>query len=540
MLGGYFTPLAPAVILLLSAFVLPILMPRLPANWPARQKVRRFGAAGMVGLAILSLLGIRLTLGSDSAGQGLELLSGWNFSTTESVAALVIRADNLSLPFLVAALLALLSVALLYAAPDETASETRHWIRVAGWLALGATVCLLFVSANGLTLVYAAAFFDIVTAFYWLRRGYSNLAAARLFLALFTAASLMMANLANDNASPLLLGLALWLRLGLYPFAEATLHNRWRNQDRLGYLALSLAVGIYLTIRAASQPMPQLIVWLTAITLLFSGLLTWLWAARAGHSENNRTQLLVWVILAESLLILLAGPLDTAPAIAFGVGLVLSLVALWVTPALGKPRFGDAAWSWPYFPALFATLNLIGLPLWLGWPAQTAIYSAIFNAHSLGVALAAILGTGLAFSGLVHYWLILWQGNESNSMRSVVGVIAMTPFLIPGLGVFILATITQTNLSPVDAETAVGGIIALIAIAGATYYFRDWLLSYLKLPVEMMIEIVSLRWLFGWLEALLNGVGKIVLRIRVTLEGQHYMGWAFFVALVGTLVLLLR
>jgi hypothetical protein len=83
------------------------------------------------------------------------------------------------------------------------------------WLALGAGACFLFVSANGLTLVYALVGFDVLTMFYWLQRGQRDMSIARIFLGLFTAVGLSLASL-TAPAGAFWLDLALWLRLGLY------------------------------------------------------------------------------------------------------------------------------------------------------------------------------------------------------------------------------------------------------------------------------------------------------------------------------------
>ncbi len=545
MLGAYFSPLAPAAVLLLSVFILPVVI------LPAHRGIRNFGASGLVGVAFLSLLGIRLTPGSDAMGAGLELLSGWNFSTAESAAALTVRADTLSLPFLIVTLLVLLAVTLLRS--DAAAAENGHWTQVSGWLLMGAGACLLFVSANGLTQLYAVMVFDTFAAFYWLGRGHRNLGVARLFLGIFTAAGLILATLTPTiGAVPglLLLGLALWLRLGLYPFMEATAHAPWRSDERLAYLSLSLTVGMYLVIRVVSEPLPEIIRWLTVVAMLLGGLLTWLTgsslplAGDAGKPVGERrASLLAWLVFTEALLILAARPLATGTAIAFAVGLILSLVALWVTPALGRPRLSEGAWSWPYLPAVVATLTLIGAPLLLGLPARVAIYQSLFRIDKLTIVLIVILAEGLALSGLIRYWLILGQGNEAGGRRSVVGIVAMVPFLTPGLAPFILSAITEIELSLGGVEWSFGllGInIAIVLGAVGLGYFRGQIIDRLEIPAETMVRLIRLNWLLRWGESRLNQISKVALRVRVTLEGQHYLGWAVFTALVGALIILLR
>jgi hypothetical protein len=277
--------------------------------------------------------------------------------------------------------------------------------------------------------------------------------------------------------------------------------------------------------------------------MVMSGLLTWLTGSLAGGSLDKRLQLLVWLFLTESLLILVARPLDVGLTIAFSVGLVLSLVALWVTPALGPPRLSEAAWSWPYWPPIFATYTVVGLPLSLGWLARVAIYRVLIDAADWGILFLIIAAEALALSGLARYWFTLWQGNEISSRRSTAGIVASVPFLTPALGPFVLAAITRTDLSLTRLEPSSATwpvMIVLIVAALGLDYFRDWLINRFAIPVGSILEPVQPRWLLRWCGSQLDRFGKVVLRIRVTLEGRHYLGWAFLAALVGALVILLQ
>ncbi len=533
MLADYFSPLAPAVVLLLGAFILAIVFPRLPASWQAKGGLQYFSAPILIGLAVLALLATRLTFGQDVSGEGLELLSGWNLSTAESAAALTVRVDVLSLAFLSLTLLILFSITLaapaLAPAPDGQAQGRG----AAGWLAMGAGACLLFVSANGLTIGYAVLIFDLVTTFYWLWRGAAGLGVARLFLGLFTAGGLALATVGGAPGI-LLLSLALWLRLGLYPFIEATVHARWNDYGRLVYLALSLAVGFYLAIRVLAEPLPELVCWLVLATMLLNGLLTWL--------TDQRPSLLTRLALTIALPVLLVGTLAEGIAVAYAIGLILSLGALWVTPGLGKPKLTERAWPWPYLPAVGATLTLVGLPFSLGWPARIAIYQSLIFSENIALILVLVLAEGLALSGLLRYWRMLWSGAERDARRSVAGTVMMTPFLVPGLAPFILAIITRPELAVAGFEQPPGVFVAIgITIIGAAGlgYFRTQIIKRLKISPPLLVELVRLRWLLYWLEASLNRAGKAILRLRVFLEGQHYIGWALFTALVGVLIILL-
>lgn len=543
MFAGYFSPLAPAAILLLGAFVLSNIFPRLPRRWQTRRNVQYFGAPALVGLAGLSLLGTRLTFSADASGAGQQLVSGWNFSSAESAATLSVRADGLGLAFLSLTFLILLAVMLAYplslSGPesgrmsDVPPDSVKRWVRMSGWLAMGAAACLLFVAANGLTIGYAVFIFDLLAAIYWLRRGETGFSVARLFLGVFTASGLVLI-IINATAGILLFGLALWLRLGFYPFFETSRLTRWPDDGPLAYAALSLAVGLFLAIRGAAGSLPMLILWLTAFTMLLSGLLAWL--------AEQRAELLLRMVTTVGLSSLLGRSLAEEIMMAFALGLILSLAALWVTPGLGKPRLSEGAWSWPYLPALGATLTLIGLPWLLTWPVRSAVYQSLFQSEYVLLAMLSITAEALALSGLVRYWMLVWQVARQDERHAVAGVVIMVPFLIPGLAPFILATITKADIPTADFEQP---WVVLLAFAGVITgavslgYYRSKIIGRIYTSHVALRDWVSLTWLRSRWEKRLMHVAKFTLRIEVFLEGQHYVGWALFTALVGILIVLL-
>lgn len=538
MLGALFSPLAPAAVLLLGAFILPLVALQLASRWRAQPWLRHWSAPVLVGLGAAAVAGVRLTFGADAAGEGLELLSGWNFASADTVATLTIRADTLSLPFLLLTILILLAVTLatplILPIPPKREENVSD---LAIWLALGAGASFLFISANGLTLVYAVLGFDVLTMFYWLQRGHRELSIARIFLGLFTIAGLMLAGLGptpGDGPGALWLGLALWLRLGLYPFIETNAHGRWQDYGTLAYLALSLLIGIYLATRVLVQPLTGLMPWLFGLFMLLNGLLAWL--------SDERPELLARLLLVGTAFLVLVAPLDQGATIAYSVGLMLSVVVLWITPHLGRPRLNEGAWSWPYLPAVAATLTLVGLPFSLGWLARTTLYHALLLRDNIPLLFLVILSESLVLSGLVRYWLLLWQGDEQSERRSMVAIVVMVPFLIPGLAPLILATLTRTNLPPANfqQEAAIIGALAVTILGGLGLgYFRPTLLSRLKVNPSLLADFAGLGWLLPWWAAWLNWLGRFILRIRVVLEGRHYMGWALFTALVGILIILL-
>jgi hypothetical protein len=118
----------------------------------------------------------------------------------------------------------------------------------------------------------------------------------------------------------------------------------------------------------------------------------------------------------------------------------------------------------------------------------------------------------------------------------------MVPFLIPVFGPFMLSTLTETDLGVTRLAASSNVIIILtLLVVGAIClgYFRSQIMQGLKIPADNVAELVNLNWLLADWQRLLSWLGRFILRVRVILEGQHYIGWAIFVALIGALIILL-
>jgi hypothetical protein len=563
MFGIYLSPLAPAVTLLLGALILFIILPRLPDTWQAGPAVKYLNAPVWIGITLTTLLFIPYTPDRLGLSSTPAVLSGWSFSTADSLALLTVRADPIGLPFLIITLLVLLAVSLLtypWKSADIPESENGTlW----GWFLMASVACALFVSANGLTLIHSIMVFDGVVAAVWISYRRQGVAVARLFLAMVTVTGLTLFSAIVDQSQAvgmLFVGLSLWLRLALYPLLDTLFFRSWRGSDRLAYLSLTLLVGSYISLRIVSRPLPDTILMLTLFTMMVSGVLAWI---TLGQSRViSRQNMLNWLLLAEIQLVLLLSPVAPSVVITFTAGLILSIVALWVTPALGRPKLAESAWSWPYLPALFATITLFGLPFSLGWPLRYAVLQALSEQSMiLAVGVALFLAEVLALSSLPQYWRILWQGQDQNGRQLLVGIVAMVPFLAPVLGLFILSELTKL---PVDAPVNKLGpwlyVAGLIGGAFLARHFQPAIIARLfnrPNPAnhdasaeaglgpslqrdETGVLLANLGPLVSRLSLWLDDAGRFVLRAQVVLEGQHYVGWAIFVALLGALIILLN
>ena len=149
----------------------------------------------------------------------------------------------------------------------------------------------------------------------------------------------------------------------------------------------------------------------------------------------------------------------------------------------------------------------------------------------------------MALSSLVSYWLLLWERKAENGVQAVAAIVIMVPFLIPGLAPYILSTLTKTDLPITDVDlppAILMTLVIIVALAVTFGYYKPQIMSRLGLARDSLAEFDELL-VAAWRQgiALLDRVSKIILRIEVLLQGQHYMGWALFTALVGVVIILL-
>jgi len=535
MFINYFSPLAPAATLLLGALILFGISPR-------RSFFRRpavvFLAPAIIGITGLVLLTTRLTLGLDNNGTGLQILSGWNFAAAQSAAALAARLDLLSLLFIILISLTLLALVLRrafvfwYGNQVHLSETVSQQSQTADWLLLAAGAALFFVAANGLTLSYALVIFDVLLAVYWWKRHRLDFGLAGLFLTMVTVSGLVLQSVEARQGQTIFYG-ALWLRLGVYPWWGWSRLERHHQTDYFIYLLFSVPVGIYLFFRTGALAVPLGLFWL----ILFSMVAVGVWGALSGVRQRWLTA----VIVVESLALLLV-PLGQPVATAWVLGVLLSVAALWHVPRLGRPNFSERAWLWPYLPAAGATLTLLALPLTMVAPGRSAMYPAV--GASVSVAGTLALSEALVLSGLVGFWREIMQAKEEPSYwaDSVAGVVVMVPFLIPGLGTFIFVSVTDQPPAAFSGSNWLTGWGALVlALALPLGYFAPTIKVWLGTVAEAIMPEAefSLFEQLKWLENGFSRTGKIALRIEAWLEGQHYLGWALLVAIIGAIIFFL-
>lgn len=510
-------PLAPAVFLLLGAFLMQTVGPRLPA-------LLRYYLTLLIPAAMLPILANPNF--RSAADQAPTVLSGWGQS-----GALTLRVDGFSLVFLM--LVALLLFVLCLAEGPVPGVSGR---KVGLMFAVAAAASLIFVAANGLTASYALLLFDAVGAVFWLARRRVDLAVLRLLLSLFSAAALALFGLpAAASFSAGLLAVAWWLRLGLYPYLEAGIAEVEDDSERILWVALSTAVAIYLVARfPAGEGLPAAIYWLVALVMALNGLKGWLTA--------ERTTLLVHLALVQASLVLLAGPLAGAMAAALALTVSTGLAALWLTPRLGRPNLAERSWPWLYAAPALATLSLLGVPFTLGWIARSEIYGQALDSEYGLVVTLAVLAEGLALAGLWRYWRDLLRPAESNGLASAAGLVAAVPFLVPGVAAVVLEALTKEAAAtrfdwPLPVLLAMGAIWLWAIFLGAG---RGRWLARSPLWLGRLEQALHLEWAIAGLGRGLDYLARFILRVRLMVEGEHYLGWALLVTLTGVILWLLR
>ena len=529
----WFYPLTPAILFLLGALAVAL------ASARAKNSNQAAKIKSTIGLAISALIfgtlaaRIVFRLTSSTADPPI-IFSPWG--TGDSLST---RIDGMGVAFL------FIPVLLIIASFWPRRAQSYALL-----LALAGTVSVVFTAANGVSFSYALLAFDALGALYCLLRQRPNLALARLFLAIFTTASLMLSGLTSTaQLGGALLSLALWLRIVVFPFVEIERMGEWRmangeysqirkfaNSDSMLWLAFSTAVGVYTAGRFLTAALP-----LAVQILTLAGILLIAWLAWLGENKGQgRQKKLLRMISTQPALALLVTPLSAQATITLALGYTLALGTLWLTPRVGRPDFSERHWLWVYAAPILATLSLVGIPYTFGWAAHQEIYARLFR-HQQALLGVLIATEGIAFSALYPYWKTLLSGKDRKDTALWTALILTIPFLLPGVAGLTFSVITGLQFGGnAPATGAVGKSLGLVWLLA--FFFgigRERLLSWLKLSPRALEGPLTLTWLWPFLQRALGALSFITLQFKAVFEGGHYLGYALLVALIGLLVMIL-
>jgi hypothetical protein len=315
------------------------------------------------------------------------------------------------------------------------------------------------------------------------------------------------------------------------------------DSEAMIWLALSTAVGVYVGSRFLTVPLPPLVMGLMVMLMLLNGWLAWLEDPKSIH-----VKLLRMILLQPSLALLIA-PISPRVSITQGIVYTLSIGALWLMPSVGRPNLLERHWSWVYTAPVLATLSLIAFPATFGWISADRVYTDLILRGQQGVVVAVLLAEGISFSALYHYWRELLGGQEERDIPLQAALVLAVPFLVPWVAGLTFSVVTGLDLnSSADSPPGplVGGFQSTGIIVLATWvlavlfgYYRQAILSRMRMRPSMVEPILTLAWLWPYLYRGGDWLSRGILRLKSILEGAYYLGWAFLIGLAGILVVIL-
>jgi hypothetical protein len=570
------TPLAPAYVLLTGVALILIVGPVLA---PRRRHWLTMAISALAGLSLFFIgngypRDVQLVHIPWSASAGVQA-SQSGLVQWLGVSTLVLRLPSFE-PFLWVLMLALLAISLAEHGVVQQLSPLDQVLL----FALTAAACGVLLTGTYFTLAVALFVFDGTAAVFVLIAGRPEQAMGRLLLGVLSSAAVIgLAQgadylVAQPDELGTLFSLTIWLRLGLYPLVESQGSLDLLPPMRLGWGIVNLAVGLYLVSANAS---PWLL-WLVGATAMLHGALAWL--------EPSRERALAHTsyALAGSIL-MMAGTVGDGPSVvAASLSTLAALITLGLTsPRLGRPEPTSLRRLLPYLPPMLATASLVGVPFTLGWEGRGVLYQAIWEAGQPGVLALVVVVEGSALSVLYRYWRRLLRSapteaqtlshsdeflTEDQGSRSPEGpqspqiadgeygqdgsriwrllgaTLSSIPFLIPVLGPRLLSSVAHSALpaavlSPFPLSASLG-LVGSLLWAIFLGYGRRRLLASLPASRYALMNVLRVGWLLRGLGYALDMLGRILLRTRAVIEGEHYLGWAILLALGATLVILVR
>jgi len=506
------TPLAPAYALLLGAFLVlsvgPILAP---------QHRRRL----LVAVSALAALSLLVDAAGDLAAGGdapLRVLAEW---LGEPVVVLRSPATQ-PLAWLLMLLLVVTALA------GQARADEQYPLGQAMLLVGAAAAYGLVLAGTARTLALAWLVFQGVAALIFLIHWRSAQAMGRLLAGVLACAAVLGVSQGVDPAAlgALQLGgvfsLVVWLQVGLYPLLESEGLPGPALPVRLCWSGLNLLAGLYL----ATTGVASWVLWPALATTLLHGVLAWL--------EPSRERALVHAAhtLAGAVVVLAAAGGNAQAILAASISTLAGLLALGLTPArLGRRQLHPAA-NLAYLPPILASLTWFGLPLTLGWTGRENLYWTVWVARGpLNLAWMAIAeGAGLAV--LYRYWQLLLRPPQhperpGAALSGLAAGLAALPLLAPLTAPWLWAPTQPGPFNP-EVWTGLAGAWLWAFFLG---YGRDWLLNAI-LPIRpAVLRRLRLGWLVHGLGRVLDRLSRVLLRVRVVVEGEHYLAWAILLAI---------
>ncbi len=371
------------------------------------------------------------------------------------------------------------------------------------------------------------------------------LAVAAAVLISRTNPDLSLRAAAISPQSTLLITLAAVFRLGLFPLHYAMPSDLTIRQG-LGTLLrlLPAAVALETLSRLAAYGMPEVVrPWLVVFALaaaLVGALQLW--------NVSDARRGLVYLVISQSGVALLAGLWDTATGALSMTAIALSLILSGALIYLSSGHDEQRVWStgWP----LAGLAALAGVPATLGFMGVGHLYGDLLAAGGFGwlVLIGLLASQAILIAGL--FFASFWPGQplevEPALLAAYFGGLSLPAVLL------VLTAVFATIPGPIALLQNLGflgfsgfGSLAGLILAGVTVAagyglwrydtaVRERVGQWTGLPLAVLGR---LDWLYAGVWNLVRAAGNLIDNLRAIVEGEGAILWALVIGVVVWLLL---
>lgn len=412
-----FVVLVPFLVLFFGAIIATV-APRF--SEPARRRLP-------IGILILALVAILVNAAPFS--HRFEL-SSWD----AALFSIALRLDGIAFVLLVAIFISLIALELVR--PAASLDALSFYILLYS--------ALLICAGNLLTTLFAWVFLDLALFAWRSARRLPHDAAMRALilgqlagLALFAGAILLDAK--QTQMSALLIALAFWARLGLFPFHWIFPNKDLQTLELTAIRGPAIAAGASLWVRWDELKLvvpSELIAWLAALTFLA--------AVVRIASEQEAMDQITAIVLNAIAFVPLAIAFDGASATALAFWVALSILFALAMFELGLVWQSDAQNRWARLFISAGILSLLGLPLTPAFLGRVGVYVSLIESRQWILFFLGVISATLAAKS---HWQISasLRGAESREPTRVeyLGLQLLgLAFIVFGFGATLVAQVT--------------------------------------------------------------------------------------------------